>query len=345
MNSTNDSVQIQNFTLQDFLDYLGDSKYVDIFYLYAFPITGALGVVLSTLNVWIFLQKEFSQPCYDYYRVLTVNYLIELIFCIPYGLCYSPRYLPQLDSHACTLYEIFYVPLASFSFHYSGLIEIAIQLDRMKNFTPFLKKHNTMPPRMLCLILAVFCLLMNIFIGFVYVSVPLDWYYYENGQVRMGSIYFFVVSDLALSKIGSVVLITIYVLRDFVTLLVGVILNITCFVQMKRFLGQKYAMFKTPRTSSSDPNNKKQLASQSSEKKMSLMVCTLCLISILSRITTTTGNIYYFLAQFDFYAQLLAGLDDYAVVLNSTLSFFVFYHFNKKFRQEFIKVLRKFYTK
>jgi len=110
MNSSS-NFTFQNQTFAEFLDSLGDIWLIDIIYLYIFPLIGLSGTIFNVFNVWIFYRREFDQPNFFYFRVMSAFYLADTILVNGYGICYSPRYLPKVNTYYTVLVQLIYVPI------------------------------------------------------------------------------------------------------------------------------------------------------------------------------------------------------------------------------------------
>ena len=101
-----------NQTFDQFLDSIGDIWQVNIVFLYIFPLIGVSGTIFNTLNLWIFSHKEFaSQPSFFYLRVMSGFHMVCTILVIAYGICYSPRFLPRVDTYYTSLVQVIYIPI------------------------------------------------------------------------------------------------------------------------------------------------------------------------------------------------------------------------------------------
>jgi len=122
-------------------------------------------------------------------------------------------------------------------------------------------------------------------------------------------------------------------------LVIGVALNITAYVQYKSYLSQRRQRDEV----SLKANNKnattvrlsfKERCYRQAEKNMFYMSLTLCSISILSRLLLMFIYIYFFFFS-SFSSSLLVSLLIYFIyTFVPFVSIFVFYSFNKMFRQE-----------
>ena len=97
------SVQLQTFLNQTFaeiLDSIGYVCFVDMIYLTLFPIIGITGTIFNIINAWIYFNKEFDQPGFFYFKLLSVVQCGNTFLAIAYGISYSPRYFPfGVDSY------------------------------------------------------------------------------------------------------------------------------------------------------------------------------------------------------------------------------------------------------
>ena len=147
-------------------------------------------------------------------------------------------------------------------------------------------------------------------------------------------------TDLASSHIGSSVMVTIFAIRDGVTLAFSIILNIICFIQMKKQMARKEVLTNetSNRAGSAQVIDPKKEREKTFQKNMSQMTITLVVISTLVRITTLTCGIYWLFA-YDLIAAILGVSADTAIALNATVPFFVYLRFNRKYRKIFLGLI------
>ena len=101
-----------NQTFDQFLNSLNDIWLIDIVYLYIFPLISISGTLFNILNLWIFSHKDFaSQPSFFYLRVMSGFHLVCTILVIAYGICFSPRFLPRVNTYYTSLVQLIYVPI------------------------------------------------------------------------------------------------------------------------------------------------------------------------------------------------------------------------------------------
>ena len=139
-------------------------------------------------------------------------------------------------------------------------------------------------------------------------------------------------------------MVTIFAIRDGVTLAFSIILNIICFIQMKKQMARKEVLSNDTSTSraivtiSAHVIDSKKEREKIFQKNMSQMTITLVVISTLVRITTLTCGIYWLFA-YDLIAAILGVSADTAIALNATVPFFVYLRFNRKYRKIFLNLI------
>ena len=148
MNNTNSnsSLSFPPLPIDILLSKAGFLPFTSITSVFVVPVIGTLGSLLCLTSVFIFFRasspgKEFkNEPVYVYFKVIAIIYLAHLLALIPHGFCFtaSAIYLPHIDVETCILFQLVYVPISNLFFHYTGVLELIIVLDRMKvNFSLF----------------------------------------------------------------------------------------------------------------------------------------------------------------------------------------------------------------
>jgi hypothetical protein len=100
-----------NQTFDQFLNSLSLFWLIDIVYLYIVPLIGISGTILNIINVWIFSHNDFGQPSFFYLRVMSGFHLVNTFLVIAYGICFSPRFLPRVNTYYTALVQLIYVPI------------------------------------------------------------------------------------------------------------------------------------------------------------------------------------------------------------------------------------------
>ena len=368
-NTSNSSSPPPILPIEVLLAYAGFLPFDLITFQFVMPLIGLIGGLFGLLSVCIFFKRDFNQePIYTYFRLIAMLDLLHLMALIPHGFCFVPRYLPQMSSYSCITYQLIYIPLSNLCFHYTGVIELAIILDRMKNFSLFVKRYFTFTPRAACLIFLAMCVLINILFAFNYKMQYAGPYSYtdSHGNERVNDLYIILPTEMASSKVGVSVIIALFVVRDIFTLIVGIGLNVALVTQMKRYVRAKEKRFNANRsptnftktTAKTNINDntipmtsqeasgvktadthetKAKKLSRKSERNLSFMGITLCALSLISRLTIICCNTY-FLLRTDYISLILVAISDTIIMLCPCCSFFVFYNFNNIFRRNVLKL-------
>ena len=322
-----------SLTIDQMLDINGFIPFDVVAYQFGMPLLGATGIILCTINALIFFKKAFKAPVDDYFKLINLLNLCVCAMCVPYGFCFTPKYFPNMDSYKCAIVQSVYIPIAMLIFHYTGILEIAILLERMKIFSLVVKKYFTLAPKKVCLTSFLLCLVIDSFYAFVFVPASGGDYVYfssKDGTFKQNTFYYVSTSDFANSNAGRVLLITVYVVRDFFTMITSVTLNLVSLVQMRTYFKKKVIQLQSKISLQNSNYIKIEQNTRKSEKDHLLMVITFCFIAIVSRAILVSSSIYA-LFSVDYIATLTGTLVDLVVVLGPAVSFFVFFRFNKKF--------------
>ena len=342
------------FTLDQLLSLIGIGNGQFIIYGYIMPILALIGSPLCLLNIIIFFKKKFSTKCDFYFRIINCFNLFSILFAIPGAMCLAPKYFPKMNTFACAIVTSVYLPYVHFNFHFIGVLEIIILLERIKLFDPFVQRYF----KISCKKMAILSLLISILVNtlFTLVNEPafVGNFYYDsgNGEVKVNQLYLVKPSALSESKIGFIVLVANFAVRDALTLIVGLILSIISFVKMKLYYNKRQAMFIqnniTPSNQSTNANpgvsnfqDSPLRRQKKSGKNYLYMSLTFCSINIASRSLSIVCDVY-FLVIFNQIALYLGTFLNLIFLLRPCISFFVFYFFNRKFRKEFRKMVFSF---
>ena len=142
MNNTNSnsSLSFPPLPIDVLLSKAGFLLFTSITSVFVVPVIGTLGSLLCLTSVFIFFRasspgKEFkNEPVYVYFKVISIINLVQLLALIPNGFCFtaSAIYLPQVDMQKCIIFQLVYGPFSNLFFHYTGVLELIVVLDRMK---------------------------------------------------------------------------------------------------------------------------------------------------------------------------------------------------------------------
>jgi hypothetical protein len=305
--------------------------------------------------MWILFDKKFTASTYNYFRIITLSHIVQLAFAIPYGMCYTPAFFPKMNSYSCAIVQCVYIPYSSFASNFAALLEIGVLFERMKIMNSFVKKHFTITPSKVILITLFPCLLLNSIYAFVYVPYNGGEYYYytsTSGIQNVNSFWYVSTSPLADSFIGQIFLIVFYFLRDILTMTLTIVLSTVSLVEMKSYFKKRDQILHYPTIAIqivSSNQSMNTVVNQSEKRKKSeksaiKLVLTKCFISTIMRSVMLIGDIYYLFSS-NYLVILLGSIKGLVLVVGPSMSYFVFYHFNRDFRKKFLNMTSHFHKK
>ena len=147
-------------SLDELLDSLGFAQWITVTSSFILPTISLLETILCSLSLFIF-HKKFKDPLFFYYRLLCIIYIIHLVHNIPYGFLFSPRYFPRMDTYISSWYELYYMAITTFLFHFEDVIQMGILLTRMKILSPFVRKHFSSKPWLISLSFFMVCVFIE----------------------------------------------------------------------------------------------------------------------------------------------------------------------------------------
>jgi hypothetical protein len=343
---SNNTIISNNITLSldELLDSLGFDHWKTLVASFVFPTISLIGTCLCSLSAWIFYQSHFTSNVFFYYRLLCIVYIVHLIHNIPHGLLFSFRYFANtknMNTYASSIFQIYYGFVTTFLFHYEDVLQMGILLDRIKIFSPFVKKHFTASPQKASLAFLLTCLLIDVPVFFRYKISPFGTYYYldSNNQKQITTFYHLNSSVFSMTSFGkSVLIFTVLFLNQLLTLLVGILLNILSVYKFKKYLQFKRHIKHETQQQQSEVDrelSQKELDEFKAEKNMFIMALFLCTLSILSRCLIMFYYVYALIYDASSLTQTFGLLNYMVFTMVPSMGVFVFYSFNKMFRQEF----------
>ena len=271
---------------------------------------------------------------------------------------FSPRYFPNINTYLSSLFLIYYSNVSAFLFHFEETLQIAIVLNRMKIYSPFVNRNFTAKPWLVSLSFFLTCLLIDCPYAFALKVDSFGTYHFYDGSSKF---YYPAPSEFTSNLFVQILLAcTVPFLNLFLTIFIGTILNIVFVYQYKSYVRERrrkdeaYVLDANKQQNqvtsgglddievvvvSSRPREltQKEINENRAEKNIFFMAFTLSSISVVSRSILIVGYVVFF----NFYSFstilifFLINLTMYTLV--PTISIFIFYTFNKMFREEFKK--------
>jgi hypothetical protein len=225
-------------SLDQLLDSLGFSAWLTITSSFIISSINLIGILLCSLSAYIFYHRKFKDPVFFYYRLLCLIYILHLLHGIPFGPLFSPRYFPHINTYISSMYLMYYPLMTSFLFHFEDTLQMAILIDRMKIYSPYVSEHFTAKPRQISFVFFLTCIFTDLPTLFSLKIVSLG--NYSSTHSLNDTLYFFDSSDFSLTPFGQMLLgFTSFFLNLFLTLVVGLALNVISVCEYKLYLRQR----------------------------------------------------------------------------------------------------------
>lgn len=231
MNLSNKGDQIE----ESLLNKAGSTPLYDAMFLFIFPPLGIFSFVGNLLSFRIFSAKYFQKkPLYTYLRVCCVNSaLINIIFAFAF-ICDSRRYLTISNTEFSTYFRCYFkIPFLNLFYFFGSVVDIVLAIERLVELTKLKDRFRRLNPIGVSLGLFFACLIVNA--PFILIFEPKKSRLFSNisndsSNVNGSFFYFYGESHFALSPIGKILKNIQYFIRDILTLLVLILINLICIV-------------------------------------------------------------------------------------------------------------------
>jgi hypothetical protein len=347
MSISNATTSASVLSLNELLDKLGYEQWQTIINTFILPPINFLGTIFCSFSLWIFFRSSFADPIFFYYKLLCLINILSLIHNIPYGILLSPFYFPWVDMYAVGVFKIYYSFMSSLLFHFEDVLQMGILLHKMKQFSPFVKRHYRASPQFISLAFFLTCLLINSPFIFNSAITSLGDYFYidSNGVKQTGTFYSFKPSKFGQTFFGRILIgFTAFFLNLFLSFLVGVILNISSYIKYKSYVNTRKREVEQLQMSSLNnrPTTNREMIQMSQrekterkiERNMFYMALTLCFISFFTRFVFIALYLYFLSSGSFSNPFLILLISNFIYTIGPTISIVIFYSFNQMFRDE-----------
>jgi len=339
-------------SLNELLDKLGFEQWQTLLNTFVFPPINFFGIIFCSFSLWIFFRPSFADPIFFYYKLLCLLNILSLLHNIPFGILLSPFYFPWINSYAGSFYTIVYAFMSTLLFHFEDVLQMGILLHKMKQFSPLVKKHFSASPQLISLAFFLTCLVIELpYLNILQVSSLGDYYYIDSSGVKQTNTFYFAISsDFTKTFFGQILTgFTTFFLNLFVTLLVGIVLNLSSYIKYKSHVNMRKREVEQLQMSSINniPTTNRELVQMRQrekterriERNMLYMAISLCFVSILTRFTFMVFYLYFFVFSSFSTSLLILCFSNLIYTIGPTVSIFIFYSFNQMFRDETSKKL------
>ena len=310
--------------------------FYNIGYLKVLPVICVIGCILSLINLIVFLNPKLKEKIYFY---LMIKSLIELVILVCGAL------LPLLQNvtyitYFTTLFQIvLYKVLSNALFLFVSIMEISITFNRyfiIKSTQKLLVKKKD---KILVFIFGIVSFALFIPICFAYNIVE------ANGKFSFEN------SDFGNTKFFEIYLECINFSENLLTVFVLLPSNIIVLIQYRRFLSKKktiinFASRLIRGQDTENAENKRISKLVRSQRKFTRMIIILSFLFIFARLCTAgfeIFNIYnkyvHHIKTYEICYLFLNIIISFNIYFMLSVNFFIYYFFNKPFRQCFHSII------
>jgi hypothetical protein len=334
------------------LDYwihqIGFTRFSDTLNFIFIPMLCAFGVFFNIISLIILFQNEFkSIRLFEYLK----EYLVVSIFIcfISIGLVLLGNSYLNLDLYISYFFFIYiYLTIVNTAYFYSCMLDIIIGLEYVYILTnkPMpLRKYST---SLVCSVLLVVCTAINAPFYFNFQPVSFLVNLNQNETVLL---YYLDYTQFAKSIKGKIILYTLFVFRDILTIIGEITINVFAIVLFKNHLCKKSTLLKSSvkvlqliKTKATQLNTSAAASNTSNISNLDLMttltVIVMSTLSILEHFFILMGLIY---ANFELNSTTYAisSIANCFIALKHSTNFFVFMSIHKNFKNGFKNLLKK----
>ncbi len=338
-NSTNmESVAILNLTAQQYFESFLDSQLIDLIYLYVTSSVSFIGSILGLICVWIFhRRKEFDQPFFIFYKILSINSFLHDFMGIWFSLCRSNWYISFKYQTVCINYETAFLPFHMLFHNHAILIEIGMLFEMLKLFNRNVKNNFKLEPYKMSIISFIISVIIGASASFIHGPNELIWYNYEtitsNSSMiikKKQTIFFLGPNDFGWSKVGSIY----FMVHTFIVHVPLILVQFVSYLAVILVMKKHYSDISLQCRSRSRQLKKKERLN----KRTSIMALVLCSLSLISRTVLLVALVSLNISQ-DFFGYLTLALSDLIIFFNAGVLFFVCFNFNNAFKKQVLALI------
>lgn len=358
------------------LTRIGSDWTLDAIYLFAFPILGLIPFAFNILSYIIFKSPHFSQKksLYIYLKVSCLNSsVINLITAINF-LWSSQRYFKFANSQLAVYlrcYLRFPIILSAYSF--GSLIDIVLALERLCELTNSKRLFNRARPFCVCAVTLILSVCFNLTIIFM-CEPKRQVLVIDAGSNYTVEFFYLGKTSFSTTKFGVTTRYIRFIIRDILTLLLLFGINLAAFVNFRRKYYTQTNMNSIVNSIRADEeqtsNRLISNPSASSSSKSSNNTTSMLPVTLVTRVRFTADvmkankmltkmvviicafsafeHLFLILAiqifelepiRYRLIRLVVMFMTNLAMLLKNSINFFIFYHYNARFRMRFKKLL------
>lgn len=333
------------------------SKFLENVYIFVFPPIGALAFIGNLISYIIFSTPRFAKkPLYIYLRVSCLNNMI-VNFIISFNFIWiSNLFSSGLSNTRWQVSAQCYVkyPIIMSAYSFGGFLDIVLALERLCELTNSRHKFHQFNPIRVCIVVLILSLILNMPI--ILMCEPKSGFLFNSQTNKSEEIFFMGASEFTWSRVGFISLFVRFLIRDILSLVLLIALNISAFIMFRRKymrLNLKTRVVDNPPRISYPNSNRinrnhklyrKNLTSfrahiQLTNKMLTKMIFFICSITTIQHLFLLTCIL---LIKFFFYPikSFFLFTAYFSLLLKHSVDFFIFYNYNSLFRSRFRRMIR-----
>ena len=307
---------------------------------FAFPFS-IISFILNIGSLLVYLSKDFDNRIYQYFRIYCINSAILSIFDAFFY--FSTRKYGDIQNNLIVLsilnYGYYFVQ--SLLSCFIGYLDCLILFERVSQITNKFRSLKKISVNLICLLVFMVCCI---------ICTPTFFYYQiRSGYALINSTYIFQFNGLMqtnfyLGTTGNIISYIHYFFKDFTIFTIEIVLNTISVIFLKKHMMKKKQLMNIKNSSSIGnelvPNlNNKGLIKINADTRLTILATIMCSFSLLQHFGTLSFGIYSRIDLNNFSKNLLFYYV-FIYTLKNFLNFFLFYFFNKIFRQKLHSVFK-----
>ena len=315
------------YNLDYWLQYYGSTWTTDSLYLFALTPMSLLSFIMNILAFIVLSKSSFgSAIIFRYLRLYVLNSSIISLLLATTFIFSSYRIFSFSNSYGTLFYgSYFHSPFLSIFYTFGGLLEIFITIERALTFMPDRGLKKIINHKQFWLVLLILSVFINIPVFFV--NYPgIDDVLLDTGLAHR--FYYWGVTDFALSPAGVGITYALYSLRDVVSLLVKILLNVLTVHLIRKHFN---------RISSDLRDQGENCAGKTYitevDRNLTYTGVIMCVLSSLENVFVIVS---YVLVSYQI-SYLMFFISYFTLAIKNFTNLFVLYSFNNFFKEEFRK--------
>jgi hypothetical protein len=330
---------------------IGSTWTLDSLYIYLNTSIGLLGAILNSLSLFVLFRIKENQAFYKYMKLYTFNGICVCLLVFAYSFSRSPRYLSFGFSLGSSIIRCYLSNSIFFMVQFANSINICVLLERISNFVPKLVNYFKNKVYKVSFNFLLISIALNMPSYFVYeMRSEADFKEALNNSKKLLIFTFCKRSSFAISIYGRVFVFFLAFIKDFLYLIIEIILTLLSLVYLRKFFKKKHFLlhqsFQISLMSQKmqvilndyDQPNKTLKSINKSNKAITNMSLVLTSLSIMANISSLIGVIIFILFSNGILYHDFTFLLIFTAAFKHVSNFFILFFFNKNFRKFFHKL-------